>query len=115
MVVPVRVLVQDGSGAQSTLLAHTLDANPSGARLGGFHGQVILGQTVAVQYQHRRSSFRVVWIGRPGTAQGTQLGLQCLEPGKNVWNMELPEREMTGVVRQAPSMIELRLSIGDAQ
>lgn len=116
MVVPVRVLVQDGTGTQVTLLAHTLDANASGARLGGFHGQVSLGQIVTVQYQHRRCGFRVIWAGKRGTAQSTQLGLQCLEPGKNIWNMELPENEMAPATRRLfASAMGLRWSMSSAQ
>jgi hypothetical protein len=101
MVVPVRILTHDRTGKQVTLLAHTLDASSSGTRLGGFHGQVELGQTVVVQYQYRRCNFRVIWIGKRGTAQGTQVGLECLEPQKNIWNIEfeqgVPKSRVTSI------------------
>jgi hypothetical protein len=114
MVVPVRIYVQDDSGTQLALLAHTLDANTTGARIGGFHGQVSTGQVVTVQYQHRRSSFRVIWTGKRGTAQGTQLGLECLEPGKNVWNLETPENDASSATpKPIGSAIEVRWSLGD--
>lgn len=88
MVVPVRILVEDKTGAPNVYLAHTLDASSAGTRLGGFHGQLEMGQTVTVQYQHRRSVFRVIWTGKLGTPQATQIGLSCLEPAKNIWNIE---------------------------
>lgn len=115
MVVPVRVLVQDGTGTQVTLLAHTLDASTSGVRLGGFHGQVSTGQAVTVQYQHRRCNFRVIWVGKPGTAQGTQLGLQCLEPGKNLWNLDLLQSDTIEVEERVGSGVRLRWLVGSAQ
>lgn len=97
MVVPVKLLVQDGSREPVTLLAHTLDANSSGTRLGGFHGTVNLGQIVTIQYRYRKCNFRVIWIGKRGSAQGTQLGLECLEPAKDIWNMELSENGVTQI------------------
>jgi hypothetical protein len=115
MVVPVRVLVQDESGTQATLLAHTLDANPTGTRLGGFHGQVNIGQIVTVQYQHRRCGFRVIWMGKRGSAQGTQIGLQCLEPAKNIWNLDVPEEDSPSATSsQVASAMQVRWSLDDA-
>jgi hypothetical protein len=92
MVVPVKVLATDSEGLSRTMLAHTLDANTAGVRLGGVHQLLAPGQTVTVQYQHRRCQFCVVWIGERGTPQSTQVGLRCLDPGKNIWGVNLPGR-----------------------
>lgn len=92
MAVPVRIYVTDADGNQSMTLAYTLDANHLGARLGGVHIPVNKGQVITVQYQHRRCAFRVAWVGEHGTPTATQVGLECLDPGKNVWGVELPGR-----------------------
>ncbi len=109
MVVPVKVLAQDESGATTTYLAHTLDATEKGVRLGGFHGRLDLGQTVTVQYQHRRCSFRVIWLGQYGTPQGTQLGLECLDPGKDIWKIDEDETSSVfGNARRASPIMQSR-------
>lgn len=92
MAVPVRVYITDPDGNQNMILAHTLDANRLGAKLGGVHVPVIKGQVITVQYQHRRCPFRVAWVGERGTPTATQIGLECLDPGRNVWGVDLPDR-----------------------
>ncbi len=113
MVVPVRIFTDNGSGEQNIFLAHTLDASTAGARFGGFHGELNVGQNVTVQYQHRRSVFRVVWIGKRGTPQATQIGLLCVDRGKNIWNMDESEGLNNGQVtsRRASATMQQRWSV----
>ncbi len=92
MAVPVRLYITEADGTLTMVLAHTLDANKLGARLGSVHVPLTKGQVVTIQYQHRRCQFRVAWVGERGTATGTQVGLECLDPGKNIWGVELPDR-----------------------
>jgi hypothetical protein len=92
MAVPVRLFLTETDGNQNMALAHTLDANNLGARLGGVHVTLTKGQVITVQYQHRRCTFRVVWVGERGTPTATQVGLECLDPSKNIWGVELPGR-----------------------
>ncbi len=93
MVVPVRIFAEDARGNQTVFLAHTLDASAAGARFGGFHGDLNIGQKVIVQYQHLRSVFRVVWIGKRSTPQATQIGLASLDGGKDIWKLNLAANE----------------------
>lgn len=101
MAVPVRIYITDADGSQNIILAHTLDANKLGAKLGGIHVPLTKGQVITVQYQHRRCPFRVAWVGERGKPTATQVGLECLDPGRNVWGVELPDRVTDiGVVRK---------------
>lgn len=115
MVVPVKVIAQDESGQTAIYLAHTLDATEKGARLGGFHGKLNVGQSITVQYQHRRSKFCVVWIGKYGTAQGTQLGIECLDSGKDIWQIEEEQTSSAlGSSRRSSSIIMSRWGLETA-
>lgn len=94
MAVPVKILVTDPDGTVRSLLGCTLDASAVGARLGGVYEQLSIGQVVVVQYRHRRCQFLVRWIGASKTGNATQVGLECLEPGKNIWGIGFCERMM---------------------
>lgn len=92
MAVPVRLHITEADGNQRTVLATTLDANKLGAKLGGVCIPLTKGQVVTVQYQHRRCQFRIAWVGVRGTPTASQVGLECLDPGKNIWGVDLPDR-----------------------
>lgn len=102
MVVPVRVFPEGNEPVE--VLAHTLDANDYGARLGGVHAPLTQGQIVVVQYQHRRARFRVKWCGTRGSSTSTQIGIECLEVSKQVWGIDFPEdnpRTVLGALKLA--------------
>lgn len=94
MAVPIKILATNSDGSVRTLLACTLDASDVGARLGGVHEPLEVGQMVVLQYRHRRCPFLVRWVGERGTTRATQIGLECLEPGKNIWGVEFSDRMM---------------------
>ncbi len=87
-VVPVRIFGTDAAGNNFYEVAHTLDISANGTRLAGVRVLLQVGDTIGVQHQHRKSQFEVVWVRR--MAQGTeyQVGLRCLEPQKDVWNVK---------------------------
>lgn len=91
MVLPVKLWGQDAKGKPFFQLAHTLDINRGGARLGGLQSLVNFDDTIEVQYRHKKARFRVAWVGRPGTPKANQIGIQYLEPEKDIWALELPE------------------------
>ncbi len=93
MVLPVRVWGMNNLGKPFTQLAHTLDITATGARLSGFHSQLNLDDVVGIQYRHRKARFRVAWVGRPKAGGETLVGVHCLEQEKNIWGLELGERE----------------------
>jgi len=101
MVLPVTVLRR---GGQEKYLSHTLDLTDDSARLGGLRYMLEPGEIVELQRGVSKAKFRVVWMGAPGSAMEGQAGVRSLEPGKVIWNVNLPADEidvapLTGVVR----------------
>ena len=81
-VVPVRLRVE---GSEDSHLAHTLDISKHGVRLGGYRGEMKVGDKIVIQYHHMQAQFRVTWIAVPKGSSERQIGAVCLEPGKQVW------------------------------
>jgi hypothetical protein len=85
----VRVFTRDGSGKSLTETGRVLDASASGARLDWVRHLKWVGQIAEIEYRGVRASFRVAWIGSAGSKHEGNVGLEALEPGKNIWG--LPE------------------------
>jgi len=80
-VLPVRVRI---AGSKDNCLAHTLNVNNHSVQLGGYQGEMKLGDTVVIQYRHKQAQFRVTWIiTRKGSLE-KQIGAECLEPDKQL-------------------------------
>jgi len=67
----------------------TYEISLIGARLVTPIGIKEVGQVVMLQRHNRRAKFKVTWIGKPGTAQAGQVGLETLEPQNVIWDNEL--------------------------
>jgi GAF domain-containing protein len=89
MVLPIRVWGKDLTGKTFEQLAYTLDISHQGARLGGIRVQIDMGSELDVQYKHQKATFRVAWVGQPGTRTADQAGIECIEANKYIWP-ELP-------------------------
>jgi hypothetical protein len=87
-VLPIKVSGVDTGGREFTVFAHTLDINTSGARLGKIQPQVKCGDELTLHYRNNKVRFVVRWIGPSETAVQGQLGLECLEPTKDLWPLE---------------------------
>ncbi len=87
-VLPVRISGIDVDGEPFQGLGHTLNVSPNGARLSGVRLPLREGCVVRIQRTIKAASFRVVWIGKPGTPTEGQMGVECLEPVKNFWGIE---------------------------
>jgi len=81
-VVPVRILI---AGSEDIHLAHTLDVSNHGVQLGGYRGEMKVGDEIVVQYRRSQAQFRVTWIAARENSTEKQIGAECLEPGKQVW------------------------------
>ena len=88
-VVPVRLKI---AGSQESHLAHTLNATNNGVRLGGYRGEIKVGDEIVIQYRHAQARFRVIWIAALDEASEKQIGAECLEPGKHLWGERFPEQ-----------------------
>ena len=73
-------------------LAHTLDVSNHGVQLGGYRGEMKVGDEIVIQYHRAQAQFRVTWIvAREGSSE-KQIGAECLEPGKHLWGERFPEQ-----------------------
>jgi PilZ domain len=89
-IVPVRIWGTTREGKTFTEHVCTVDISGTGARLGGVRAFLHIGDSLGLQYRNRQARFRVVWVGSRSTPTGTQVGIECLEPHKNVWQVTLP-------------------------
>ncbi len=93
MVLPLRLWTDEENGQNDApRLAHTLDISPIGASLGGLREPLQDGQVVTLQRGQSRNRFRVVWTKQLDVNE-IRAGLESLEPGKKLWDINLPEEE----------------------
>jgi hypothetical protein len=79
---PVQLLI---AGSEGINLAHTLNVTNRGVQLGGFRGEMKVGDEFVIQYRRKQAQFRVTWITARENSPEKQIGAECLEPGKQVW------------------------------
>ncbi len=82
-VVPVRIARTTNSNGEQVIIAHTYDISPEGARLGGVQENLSVGEIVTLDRRGRRVRFSVCWKAEDGI-----FGLQCLEPDRDIWDLE---------------------------
>jgi hypothetical protein len=54
-------------------------------QLGGYRGELKVGDKIVIQYRRAQSQFRVTWIGARQGSSEKQVGAECLEPTKLLW------------------------------
>ncbi|HTR67284.1 MAG TPA: energy transducer TonB [Terriglobales bacterium] len=114
MVLPLRVWVNEPS-SEAPSLAHTLDISPIGGRLGGLRAPMHPGQTITLQRGQRKAQFRVVWSRQLAPAE-IQAGIEALEGGRNIWDVELPQQARPQAARpQAVGPQEVRPQVVRSQ
>jgi len=85
----VRLLI---AGNEDVHLAHTLDVSSHGVQLGGYRGEMKVGDEIVIQYRHAQAQFRVTWIAAREGSSEKQIGAECMEPGKQIWGAEFPQQ-----------------------
>ncbi len=90
--IPVRVSGTAPGGSEFSKDATTLVVNHHGAKL-RLTQQLALEQKIHVvsQLNGREAPFRVVSRASEGDGLYTLWGVECLEPGSNIWDIEFPE------------------------
>jgi hypothetical protein len=89
--IPIRVCVKDEAGKSSNHMAYTLDTSAGGARLGGIRCALNPGTTIEIQRSHQRAKFRVMWTSQMNDSTEIQVGVESLEPDKNIWLVSQPD------------------------
>jgi len=67
------------------IVACTLDISSEGARLNLPGWTPEPGEIINVERGTEKSMFRIAWIGDPVTGRRGQIGIQCLEQGKSIF------------------------------
>jgi len=92
--VPVRIFGTDKGGQIFSEKVFTVDVSRQGVQLNGVQAQPRIDEIVGLTYGPTKSSFRVKWVGEPGTAKAGHLGLLNLVPEKTFWDFPLPEQSV---------------------
>ena len=83
----VKVYGTDRRGNPFSQTAYSVDISRSGACLEGVGFLTAPGMALEVKRGWKKSCFRVVWVGKPGTPRAGQVGVLNLEPEKNIWGI----------------------------
>jgi hypothetical protein len=84
---PVRV-TWAGEGKMTTVSACTIDVSQRGARLTGAAGLKGSGQLIAIRRKASEAQFKVIWIGGPQTPHEGQVGVECVDADKIIWDVD---------------------------
>ena len=90
---PVRVTYWDNANKPCLEMACTYDISARGARVTGLRSVKAAGEVVAVERGRSRAFCRVVWVGEDDTELQGQVGIQCVEPDRMMWEAELRDME----------------------
>jgi len=81
----ITVKVRGTAPQAKTMVACTLDVSAEGARLNLPGWTPEPGEIINVERGTEKSMFRIAWIGDPVTGRRGQIGIQCLEQGKSIF------------------------------
>lgn len=89
---PVRVTWTDNERT-TKLTACAIDVSQKGARLAGVTGLTAPGHVIAIRRNMSEARFRVVWIGRPQSLQEGQVGVECVDADKIIWDVDFDKAQ----------------------
>jgi hypothetical protein len=87
---PIRVTYWDNQNRPGLEMACTYDISPRGARVTGLRSVKQVGEIVAIERGRTGRAFcRVVWVGEPNSELAGQVGIECVETERTMWDTEL--------------------------
>ena len=86
---PIRVTYWDDAQKPCLEIACTYDISEHGARVTGLRCVKEAGEVIAIERGKSKAFCRVVWVGKPDTEVHGQIGLQCVESDRILWEAEL--------------------------
>ena len=89
----IRIWGMDSAGRPFSAQARTIDITRTGARIAGIEHICQKGDVIGIQHGEQKARFRVVWVGTTGSSKAGQVGVHCVESGKYIWGVPLPERK----------------------
>lgn len=90
---PLRVTYYDAGNKPCLTMACSYDIAERGARISALRHGLKAGDIVAVDRGRTKVFCRVVWVGEPGSPRGGQVGIECTDPAKAMWEGELKQFE----------------------
>ena len=102
---PIRVSYWDADGKPRLELACTYDISARGARVTGLRCVKEAGEVITIERGRSKAFCRVIWIGEANSHLQGQLGIECVEPGKSLWDQEL--RDMVEIYDTIPRETKL--------
>ena len=84
----------------------TIDISNKGASLAAVRTRLSPGDSVGLQYHNRQARFRVVWVVPNSSGSGTHVGLECLQPDKELWPVATPTEAADPYASSKPSLQE---------
>ncbi len=111
---PLRITFWDKEKKPGLEMACTYDISPRGARISRLRCVKETGEIVAIERGRNKSFCRVVWVGDPNSELSGQIGLQCVESDRPMFEVELRELEnvFEPVTREATAPNSTRLAGG---
>jgi hypothetical protein len=86
---PIRVTYWDDAQKPCLEIACTYDISEQGARVTGLRCVKEAGEVIAIERGKSKAFCRVVWVGEPNSELQGQIGLQCVEADRVLWEAEL--------------------------
>lgn len=112
---PIRVTYWDSASKPCLEIACTYDISESGARVTGLRNVKATGEIIAVERGRNKAFCRVVWIGQPNSELDGQIGIQCVESDRMMWEAELRDmQEIYDPIVRENSLRRANLSVGSA-
>jgi hypothetical protein len=90
---PIKITYSDDEGKPRFEMACTYDISTHGARVTGLRCVKEAGEIVVVERGRNKAYCRVVWIGEAGSPLAQQVGIQCVEAQKTLWEAELRDMQ----------------------
>lgn len=90
---PIRVTCWNSNQKPSVEMACTYDISARGARVTSLRSVQAAGDIIAIERGRNRVFCRVVWVGEANSELQGQVGLQCVESERVMWENELREME----------------------
>lgn len=108
---PIRVTYWDKDHKPCLELACTYDISARGARITGLRCVKEAGEIIAVERGRNKAFCRVVWVGESNSELHGQVGLQCVESDRMMWESELRDmQEVYDPVQRETALY--RVSVG---
>jgi PilZ domain len=93
LALPIRITYWNEDKKPGLEMACTYDISARGARISSLRFVNQTGEVVAVERGRNKAFCRVVWIGDQNSKLHGQIGLECIEPNRTLWEPELRDMQ----------------------